>query len=105
MSQKRSYRPILKKIRDIGFLSLGMSLMFIHQAQCTKALESIKGGSETAHGLIMGPLGGSIVTGGTVFGIFTAIRAGNLLLAAGILLVGVLLGWQMESINGLFTHK
>lgn len=105
MKNKMRIQKIMNKVRNTLFLATGMSLMFIHEAQCSNALKSFTEGTNTIHGLVMGPLGATVLGSGTLIGTFAAAKAGNWMIAAAILLVGVLAGYQIETINSLFTVK
>lgn len=68
----------------------------------TDVLSKASDGADKLHTMISGPIGKSVLTGGTLLGAWKAFHTGNILLVFVILGIGLGLGWHIESISDIF---
>lgn len=92
----------MKRLRNTLLLAVGMSLMFIHEAQCSKALDTFTNGTTAISKLVAGPLGSLALISASLVGGYQQLMSGNTYRAAGIVLVGIMMGWHFDSILKMF---
>lgn len=92
----------MKRLQSTLLLAAGMSLMFIHEAHCSKALESLTQGTTSINKLVAGPLGSLALISASLAGGYQQMISGNPYRAAGIVLVGIMMGWHIDSVLKMF---
>lgn len=95
-------KKTMNKVRNTLLLATVMSLMFIHDAYCTEMMNQLKEGSTSIKGLIAGPVGQLALVSGSLYGGYREMVTGNAYRALGIVLVGILMGWHIDSILKMF---
>lgn len=84
-----------------GFALMMLCLSFKADAS---AIENLKRQSGSINDLISGPLGTATLLAGSIGGAFTAFMKGNMWLAIGIFVVGMLFSWHIENVLSMFGH-
>lgn len=96
LSFKKGYYPLLATATVWLWSSNGVA---------STALTQLTNQTTTLSNLVMGPLGKTIIVGGTIGGIVGALVRGSMWVAVGIFIIGLLLGWHMENIAGMFQAR
>ncbi|NRA89563.1 MAG: hypothetical protein HRU43_00235 [Simkaniaceae bacterium] len=88
-SSWKTYIPLIA----FGFLSTKVD---------ASAVERMTASTNSLSGLVKGPLGEAALIVGSLGGAFGAFMKGNMWLAIGIFMVGMLFSWHLENITAMF---
>jgi hypothetical protein len=98
-------KPISLKNTYYSLLATATVWLFSSGCEATNALTQLSTQTTTLSNLVMGPLGKTIIVGGTIGGIVGALVKGSMWVAVGIFIIGLLLGWHMENVAGMFAAR
>jgi hypothetical protein len=97
--------PISLKNAYYHLLATATVWLLSSNCEATNALTQLSTQTMTLSNLVMGPLGKTIIVGGTIGGIVGALVKGSMWVAVGIFIIGLLLGWHMENVAGMFAAR
>ena len=83
-------------------VSFGAAHLTATEAGAT-AIENLEKHSKSLNVVVKGPLGQTVLYIATIGGMFSAVIKGNIWLAVGIFLVGMVLVWHIENLATLFS--
>jgi hypothetical protein len=97
----------MKTLKNTYYQLLATATVWLLSSNCeaTNALTQLSTQTTTLSNLVMGPLGKTIIVGGTIGGIVGALVKGSMWVAVGIFIIGLLLGWHMENVAGMFAAR
>jgi hypothetical protein len=98
-------KPISLKNAYYSLLATATVWLFSSGCEATNALEKLNTHTTSLSNLVNGSLGSVVIISGTLIGAALAIAKGNIMTCIGIFIIGILLGWHMENVAGMFAAR